>query len=269
MGRFEGKVALVTGSTLGLGEAIARRFVSEALAGLIVTGRDVERGIAVARSLESETSVEFVATDLGDVDQVGALIDRTDERFGRLDILVNAAGISTRGSIEDTTPELFDNLMAVNVRAPLLLMQGAIRIMRREGIEGTIVNIGSVASHRGEPFLTPYATSKGALTTLTKNVAHSVLWDRIRCNILNLGWMDTPTEDVIQRTYHSDGKDWLGEARASQPFGRLLDPDEVARAVAFLASDDSGMMTGSVIEFNQGVVGGSAPGVAKRPSEAQ
>lgn len=269
MGRFEGKVALVTGSTLGLGEAIARRFVSEALAGLIVTGRDVKRGTAVARSLGSKTSVEFVATDLGDVDQVGALIDRTDERFGRLDILVNAAGISTRGSIEDTTPELFDNLMAVNVRAPLLLMQGAIRIMRREGIEGTIVNIGSVASHRGEPFLTPYATSKGALTTLTKNVAHSVLWDRIRCNILNLGWMDTPTEDVIQRTYHSHGKNWLGEARASQPFGRLLDPDEVARAVAFLASDDSGLMTGSVIEFNQGVLGGSAPDLPKRTSAAQ
>ena len=267
MQRFTDKVAMVTGSTLGLGEAIARHLAGEGLSGLIVTGRNIERGTAVARSLGDTTTVEFVAADLADNSQVADLIARADARFGRLDVLVNAAGLSTRGSIEDTTPELFDRLMAVNVRAPMLLIQGAIRIMRRQQIEGTIVNIGSVTSHGSEPFLTPYAASKAALTALTKNVAHSVLGDRIRCNILNLGWMDTPTEDLIQRTYHSDGQDWLEEVEAGQPFGRLLKPVEVARAVAFLASDESGMMTGSVVEFNQSVVGGGSPTLPVRPVE--
>ena len=194
-------------------------------------------------------------------------MEALDQRFGRLDVLINAAGLSTRGSIEDTTPELFDRLMDVNARAPMLLMQAAVRIMRRERTEGRIVNIGSVASHGGEPFLTPYAASKAALTALTKNVAHAVLWDRIRANILNIGWMDTPAEDVIQRTFHTDGHDWLEGAENSMPFGRLLKPDEVAKAVAFLASDESGMMTGSVVEFNQSVLGGGSPTLPPRPED--
>lgn len=265
-GRLDGEVALVTGSTLGLGEAIARRFATEGAAGIVVTGRDRERGDAIVAELSASTDVRFVQAELGDPDAIAALLAATDEAFGRLDVLVNAAGLSTRGSIEDTTPELFDRLMAVNVRAPLLLMQGAIAIMRREGIEGRIVSVGSVASHGSEPFLTPYAATKAALSALTKNVAHSVVWDRIRCNILNIGWMDTPTEDVIQRMYHSDGQDWLEEAEASMPFGRLLKPDEVAQAVTFLASEESGMMTGSVVEFNQSVVGGGSPVFPPRPS---
>ncbi len=268
MGRFEGKVALVTGSTSGLGEAIARRLAAEGAAGIAVTGRDRSRGEAVADALGGQTDVAFLPADLQHAGEALSLIDAVDERFARLDVLVNAAGLSTRGSIDDTTPELFDLLMAVNVRAPLLLMQGAIRIMRREGIAGTIVNIGSVASHGSEPFLTPYATSKGALTTLTKNVAYSVVWDRIRCNILNIGWMDTPTEDTIQRTYHSDGEDWLEQAEARMPFGRLLKPDEVAKAVAFLASDESGMMTGAAVEFNQGILGGGSPPIPSPPGDS-
>ncbi len=257
-GRLEGKVALVTGSTLGLGEAIARRFVAEGVRGLIVTGRNEERGEAVASSLAGEADVRFVAAELGDPAAPAVLVGHADRVFGTLDVLVNAAGLSTRGAIEDTTAELFDRLMAVNVRAPLLLTQAAIAVMRREGVAGSIVNIGSVASYGSEPFLTPYAATKAALTALTKNVAHSTRWDRIRCNILNIGWMDTPTEDVIQRTYHSDGADWKEDAEAAQPFGRLLKPDEVAKAVVFLASDDSGMMTGSVVDFNQHVIGGGS-----------
>ena len=267
MGRFDGQIALVTGSTLGLGEAIARRLVHEGAVGIVITGRDRDRGDAVAADLADHANTLFVPAELSDPADLSELLERTDETFGRLDVLVNAGGLSTRGSIEDTTPELFDRLMAVNVRAPLLLMQGAIELMRRESTEGRIVNIGSVASHGGEPFLAPYAASKAALTALTKNVAHAVAWDRIRCNILNIGWMDTPTEDIIQRTYHSDGKDWLSDAEESMPFGRLLKPDEVAKAVAFLASDDSGMMTGSAVEFNQSVVGAGSPTLPQRPKD--
>jgi len=183
MGRFTGKVALVTGSTQGLGEAVADRFVEEGLEGLVVTGRNTERGQAVADRLAiGGCRTVFVPADLARPEAPSDLISRTDEEFGRLDVLVNAAGDSHRGTIEDTDLELFDHLMAVNVRAPFMLMQGAIRVMRREGIEGSIVNIASIASHGGPPYLTAYSTTKGALVVLTRNVAHSVAWDRIRVN---------------------------------------------------------------------------------------
>ncbi len=258
MGRFGGKVAVVTGSTQGLGEAIAGQLVKEGLEGLVITGRNEERGAAVADRLGRDCRTVFVPADLADPDATSGIIERTDHTFGRLDILVNAAGDSHRGTIDDTGVDLFDHLMAVNVRAPFLLMQGAIRIMRREGTAGAIVNIASVASHGGPPYLTIYSTTKGALVTLTKNVANSVLWDRIRVNALNIGWMDSPGEHVIRKRFHGGDPDWLEKAEASQPFGRLLKTPEVARAVAFLASEESGMMTGAAVDFNQMVIGCAA-----------
>ena len=265
MGRFSGKVALVTGSTQGLGEAVAERLVGEGLAGLVVTGRNKPRGKSVAARLNGDCRTVFVPADLGRTGAPARLIEKTDRTFGRLDVLVNAAGDSHRGTIEDTSVELFDHLMAVNVRAPFMLMQGAIRVMRREGIEGAIINIASIASHGGPPYLAAYSTTKGALVTLTRNVAHSVAWDRIRVNALNIGWMDSPAEHVIRERFHGGDPDWLGKAEASQPFGRLLRTPEVARAVAFLASDDSGIMTGAAVDFNQIVVG-TEPGPASRPA---
>jgi NAD(P)-dependent dehydrogenase (short-subunit alcohol dehydrogenase family) len=266
-GRFSGKVALVTGSTQGIGEAVARRLASEGAEGIVVTGRDRERGEAVAAALADVGSAAvFVPAELAEAESCLALIEATDERFGRVDTLVNAAGLSTRGTIVDTTVELWDRLQAVNARAPFLLMQGAIRIMRREGIAGTIVNVGSVASYGSMPYLAPYAASKGALMSLSRNVAYAVMWDRIRVNHINPGWMDTPGEDVIQRQFHSDGKDWLEAAEAQKPFGRLIKPDELAAAIAFLASDESGMMTGAVFEFDQSVRGAGHQSIP-RPEE--
>ena len=254
--RFSGKVALITGATQGIGEAAARRLATEGASGIVVSGRNQERGRAVTDDLSAiGTEAVFVPAELADASDCEALIAATDERFGRIDVLVNAAGWTTRGTIVDTSVELWDTMMAVNVRAPFLLMQGTIAIMRREGIHGSIVNVGSVVSGGGMPHLTAYSTSKGALVTLTKNVAYAVAWDRIRVNVLSPGWMDTPGEDVIQRRFHSDGRDWLEDAEAAQPFGRLIKPDELAGAIAFLASDDSGMMTGAVLDFDQSVLG--------------
>lgn len=254
---LSGKYAIVTGGTQGLGEAIARLFVARGTAGLIICGRNAERGQTVAAALATaQCPVHFVQADLANVADCRSVVAAADTHFGTLHILVNAAGVSDRGTIWDTTPELWDWIMAVNVRAPFLLIQEAITIMRRDGIAGAIVNIGSVAAYGSVPFLTPYAVSKGALMTLTKNVAYAIMRHRIRINTLNIGWMDTPGENVIQRKYHEGGDDWLAAAEASQPFGRLLKPEEVARAVGFMASDESGMMTGSVVDFDQSVVGG-------------
>jgi NAD(P)-dependent dehydrogenase (short-subunit alcohol dehydrogenase family) len=123
------------------------------------------------------------------------------------------------------------------------------------GIAGSILNILSMSSHGGQPFLSPYSTSKGALATLTRNVACSVLKQRIRVNGLNIGWMDSPGEHVVQKKFHAAGDDWLEKAEKDQPFGRLVKPAEVAEVAAFLLSGRSGLMTGSIIDFDQSVVG--------------
>jgi NAD(P)-dependent dehydrogenase (short-subunit alcohol dehydrogenase family) len=258
-----GKVAVITGSTQGLGEATARLFAERGAAGIIITGRDSGRGKAVADAIGSGgCRVVFVQSELADVDSCRRLIAAAEEAFGALHVLVNAAALTERGTIWDTSPELFDRMMQVNVRAPFFLMQQAIKLMERGGEGGSIVNISSVASYGSVPALTAYAASKGAINILTKNVAYSVVRRRIRVNALCLGWMDTPGEDVIQRRYHSNGRDWLPQAEASQPFGRLLKPDEVARAIAFLASDESGMMTGALIDFDQSVIGAGPQPIA-------
>ncbi len=255
--RLDGAVALVTGSTSGLGEAIAHRFADEGARGILVTGRDTTRGDAVAQEIAAKSvDVEFVAADLTQPSAAGMLMDAVEKRFGRIDVLVNAAGLSTRGSIVDTPREVFDTLMAVNVRAPFYLMQRTVRLMRSTGTAGSIVNIGSVAAYGSLPFLSAYATSKGALMALTKNVAFALQRDRIRVNQLNIGWMNTPTEHRIQTEIHGQPDNWLEVAAASLPFGRLLEPSEVAAAVVWLAGPESGMMTGSIIDFDQSVVGG-------------
>ena len=205
--------------------------------------------------------MHFLAADLGRVEDCRAVIAAADAQFGRIDALVNVAALTDRGTILDTSPELFDRMFAVNVRAPFFLMQDAIKLMRRDKVEGTIVNISSMSAMAGQPFITAYCSSKGALDTLTRNVAYSVLRNRIRVNGLNIGWMASEGEDRIQKEYHGAPADWLEKAAAGQPFGRLVDPHEVARAVAYLSSDESGLMTGSTINFDQAIWGAyeSAP----------
>lgn len=260
MNDFDGKVCVVTGSTQGLGEAIAKRFADGGAAGIVISGRNVQRGDAVAEYLSITSDVLFVPGDLADHATVERIIGATDERFGRLDVLVNAAALTWRGTILDTSVDLWDALMDVNVRAPFFLTQGAARIMRREAIAGSIVNIGSVAGYGANPVLAPYAITKGALIPFTRNVAYTLGRDQIRINTLAIGWMDTPGEDAIQREFHGAQDGWLEDAEASMPFGRLLKTPEVAEAAAWLASDASGMMTGAVIDFDQTVIGaGDAP----------
>jgi NAD(P)-dependent dehydrogenase (short-subunit alcohol dehydrogenase family) len=256
--QFAGKVAVVTGAGQGLGEAIARLLAERGAAGLIGVGRNEERGSAIADELtRGGCRTQFVAADLAETDSAKTIIGAAEKEFGRIDVLVNAAAITDRGTILDTSPELFDAMFAVNVRAPFFLMQEAAKLMIRTRVEGTMVNILSMAAHGGAPFIIAYSASKGALGILTRSAAFSLARNHIRINALNIGWMDTPGEDRIQRLYHDGGDDWLQRAEAGAPFGRLLKPTEVARAVAFLASDESGMMTGSLVDFDQQVLGAS------------
>jgi NAD(P)-dependent dehydrogenase (short-subunit alcohol dehydrogenase family) len=257
---LSGRIGIVTGGSQGLGEAIARLFAERGAAGLVICGRNAAKGERVAEEISATgCPAHFVTTDLSKVAECRNVIGEADRRFGRVDALVNAAGLSDRGNILDTTEERFNEIFDVNVRAPFFLIQGAALIMRREKIQGSIVNIQSMSAHGGQPFISAYCASKGALATLTRNAAHSLLKHRIRVNGLNIGWMSTPGEDRIMKTYHAAKDGWLDDAVKSRPFGRLIDPKEVARACVYLASDESGLMTGSNIDFDQNVVGTGDP----------
>ena len=253
---MDGKVAVVTGSTQGLGEAIATLFVERGVSGIVITGRNKERGAKVKKSLEAKgAKAVFVEAELNRLADVRKIIAACGDAFGRIDALVNAAGMTDRGSIWDTTEERFDDMFDINVKAPFFLMQDALHLMKKSKTKGSIVNILSMSGHGGQSFITAYSASKGALVTLTKNVAYSVMSHRIRVNGLTIGWMDTPGEDRIMKTYHGGGDDWLKKAEAGRPFGRLIKPAEVARACAYLCSAESGLITGSIIDFDQYVIG--------------
>jgi NAD(P)-dependent dehydrogenase (short-subunit alcohol dehydrogenase family) len=253
--RVDGKVVLLTGGTQGIGEAVAREAAASGAKGLCITGRDAARGAKVAKDLEaSGCPTLFVAADLSDAQACRTVAAKAWERFGIVEGLVNAAGLTDRGTIENTSVELWDKLFDVNARAPFILMQETVRRLQAAKRPGSIVNIITRSSHGGQPFLTAYSSSKGALAILTKNVAHAVRHHRIRVNGLNMGWAETPGEHAIQQR---DGrpKDWLERAEPTQPFGRILKPKDIAVASVYLLSDASEMMTGALIDFDQNVMG--------------
>lgn len=253
---FSEKIAVVTGAAQGIGEATARHFAVGGAAGVAVVDRNAEKGRAVADALlAGGTKAIFVEAELSDATAVASVMPTVEAAFGRVDILANVAGLTDRGSILDTRLELFDRMFAVNVRAPFFLIQDALRLMERAGTEGTIVNVLSINAYVGAPHLAAYSASKGALLTLTKNVAHSVNARRIRCNAVAPGWVDTPGEHVTLRMFHGAGDDWLEKAEASRPFGKLLKSDDVARVIGFLAGPESAPMTGSILDYEQTVPG--------------
>lgn len=268
MSQFIGKNIVITGGTQGLGASIAMLFAERGAAGIVTCGRNEENGNQVAAHIQEKTncSIHFVKADLADVNECRKVIHTADKKFGRIDVLVNAAAITDRGNILDTSQELFDRIIAVNLRAPFFLMQEVAHIMRREQTHGAIINIASMSSLGGQPFISAYCASKGGLATLTKNTAYALMCDKIRVNGLNIGWMASDGEDTMQKNYHCADDDWRTEAAKKQPFGRLIEPMEVARAVAFLAGIESGLMTGSMVNFDQSIWGSydSPPTPAKR-----
>jgi len=254
--QFAGQYAVVTGGTQGMGEAVARLLARRGAAGLVICGRNKAKGEKIAGELtKGGCKTLYVEADLAKVEDCRNIVATADKAFGKLHVLANCAGYTDRGTILDTSPELFDQMFGVNVRAPFFLMQDAIKIMRRERIEGAIVNLITMSSYGGQPFITAYCASKGALVTLTRNVAFAVMRERIRVNGLNVGWSDTPGEDRVMKLFHGAKDGWLAEAERKQPFGRLIKPAEVARTIAFLASAEAGLMTGAIVDYDQSVRG--------------
>jgi NAD(P)-dependent dehydrogenase (short-subunit alcohol dehydrogenase family) len=259
MGLLDGllreKIVLVNGGSQGVGAAIARAAVREG-AVVAVTGRRTEPGEALVAELASAGGkAMFVRADLADADQARAAVAEVVDEFGRIDCLVNSAGLTSRGTLLDTTPELFDAHIAINLKGPFFAMQAAVADMVARKAPGAIVNIITSSAHGGQPFLAPYVAAKAGLVGLTRNAAHAHRWDRIRINGLNIGWSATEGEDATQRAFHGAGDDWREQAAAKLPMGKLGQPDEIADFVVFLLSDRSGVVTGSVIDWDQNVLG--------------
>lgn len=263
---FKGRVMVVTGAAQGVGEATARLMAARGASGLALLDRNRAGIEALASELEAAgVPCEPIPVELAEVGQCFAAIDRAAERFGALHGLVNAAALTDRGTIDDTTPELFDRLVAVDARAPFFLIQRILPHLRRAG-GGTIVNLLSLTIYSGPAYLAPYVAAKGALAAITRNVAAAVIKDRVRVNGLNLGWTVTPNERLVQTTVHGRPPDWPEVEGARQPMGRLLTAEDAARAVCFLASDESALMTGAIVDFDQRVVGVTPPSLRFEPN---
>ncbi len=250
------KVVAVMGGTAGVGAAITRAAAAAGAAAVGFSGRRPGPGIALQTELaERGHDVAYVRADVSDPAQAIAAVQDVVRRFDRVDALVNCAALTTRGTLLDTTPELFDAHVATNLRGPFFTMQAAVADMVRRGAPGTIVNIITSSELGGQPYLAPYVASKAGLAGLTRNAAYAHRWDRIRINGLDIGWTDTENEDAIQRTFHGAGDGWQQEAATSLPMGKLGQPDEIADFVVFLLSDRSGVVTGSVIDWDQNIPG--------------
>jgi len=253
--RLDGKAIVVTGGTQGLGEAIAGACAEAGARAVCIVGRDRARGENVADRLGTlGCEMKFVSADLASEADCCNVISSALEWFGTLDGLVNAAGLTDRGTLEETTVELWDKLFAVNVRAPFILTRELVRALKSLGKGGSIVNISSRASHGGMPITMAYSTTKGALVTMTKNNANALRAARVRVNAINMGWTDTTGERRL-REREGQAPDWFKRVQAQLPFGRLLEPEEIATLVTYLLSDATQMMTGSIIDFDQNVVG--------------
>lgn len=251
--RLRDKTAIITGSTSGLGYCTAILFAKEG-AKVVVSGRDVQKGEAVAKEIrDAGGEAIFIKADVSLPKEVEALVKAAVEHFGRLDIMVNNAGIEMLGRLEDVSVEMWDLVMEVNLRGVFLGCKYAITEMLKGG-RGSIVNISSVAGIEGGSSQAAYAASKGGVVLLTKSLAIDYADVNIRVNCVCPGAMKTgmaPPPDF------PGAAEMMKEWAAMQPMGRISeDPTEIAYSILFFASDESPFATGSVLTVDGGLTCG-------------
>lgn len=248
MGRVEGKVVIVTGGATGIGRGISEVLAREG-ARVVIANRSVERGEEAAAAIrESGGQAHFVRCDVSSEEDCRALVDEAVRRFGKLDALVNNAGIFPRATLEETTSELWDQISAVNLKGAFFCCKYAVPELRKQG-GGSILNIGSANSYVGLPHLFAYSVSKGGMVTMTRNLAAALAKDNIRVNFVNPGWVITEMEIEIQAQEGHDAE-WLAEAARSMPLGRHQVPEDAAYACLFLISDEASQINGDQINVD-------------------
>jgi NAD(P)-dependent dehydrogenase (short-subunit alcohol dehydrogenase family) len=249
---FSDAVVLVTGGTSGIGAAVARAF-GDAGASVLLTGRDAERGGEVAADIVSDGgAVEFLATDVTDKGACAHLVEAALDRFGRLDVLVNNAGIIYRADAEETTDAIWDETMAVNLTAAFRMSRAAVPAMRKQG-GGAIVNIASDWALVGGKRGVAYCASKGGLLVMTKAMALDHAEENIRINAVCPTDIMTPMLTNEFRTTGLTDAEGLAALAEAIPMGRVGTPEEVARAVLFLASDQASFITGVGLPVDGGI----------------
>lgn len=256
--RLSRQVILVTGSTSGIGEAIARRFARDGAA-VLVHGLDIAAGLRIAADIAREGGeTEFISGRLEDPAAPQRIVAAAIARWGRIDGVVNNAADLSRSSLESTDATVFDRVIAVNLRAPLLLIREALPHFRRQG-GGRVLNIGSTNSYCGERNLLAYSISKAGLVTLTRNLADAHGSEGVRCNLLNVGWTLTANERQL-KIAEGMPDDWPQRLpRSLVPSGRLLAPEEIAAAAAYFFSEEAALINGATIDLEQYPVVGRNP----------
>jgi 3-oxoacyl-[acyl-carrier protein] reductase len=244
---LSGRVAIVTGAARGIGRAVAGALGHAGASVVVVDADGAAADLACARLAAEGVAVLACPGDVSRDDQVRTVVDRTLERFGRVDVLVNNAGIIRRGSIDTVTEDDWRRVLDVNATGPFLLCRAVVPVMRRQGA-GTIVNVSSIAAKLGDLTSAPgYGPSKAALDALTKTLARQLAASGIRVN------------GVAPHAIETDmSAQWSAERRreivAGIPLGRLGSPADVAQAVLFLASDRAGFITGEILDVNGGAL---------------
>ena len=244
--RLKDKVIIVTGGTSGIGRAIAERAVAEG-ARVLVHGIDQEDGEAVVAKLGHHAALHL--DDLLDAASPARIAAAAVQFFGKIDAVVNNAAIVARSNLGSADAAFFDRMMTVNVRAGLFLIQAAFPHLKET--HGCVLNIGSINAHSGQPNLLDYSLSKGALQTMSRNLANAHATERVRVNHLNVGWVLTDREYAHQ-IEHGMERDWPEKVPpAFAPSGRLIMPAEIAAAAVYWLGDESRPISGSVVDVEQ------------------
>jgi NAD(P)-dependent dehydrogenase (short-subunit alcohol dehydrogenase family) len=251
MGRLDHKACVVTGAGSGIGRAIAQRLAEEN-AQVLCVDLNLETAIATAQDIQQTGGVaSAVGADVSNPEQVDRFINRCVEQYGKIDVLVNNAGVNIPGVLHEVSDETIDRTLNVNVKGCIYGCRAAIPHMLRQG-GGSIVNMSSVNGLVSEPFLAVYSASKGAIVMLTKGVALDYAKQKIRCNAICPGWVDTPINYA-----HAEMMGGLDKIYATidsfQPIGRPGEPREIAHLALFLASDEASFLTGSIITADGGM----------------